>query len=317
MINTNSLPQQAKACTLCHVGGPDRDMNHDIIAAGHPALYFDFQTYLKAYPKHWRNHPSVDLPAQQWLAGQLAAADSELQLLEARLNAKPNSTSTWPEFSNFQCTSCHQPLSNNPKPGKSPGTPTSTTAGTPTLREWNLQALRLVSKQEPPLNLSLKIPKQSAPPGNIESELGEPDLHSSIHALRYALAQAAFAQTYNQPNATMISQWNLREQRHYATSRWEKIRSDLLPTDFRTSNPASHKAAHNKPPEPNWELASLAYIATLPALPTNNNTTSQPLLDIRNALLFPLQSQSPKLPTTIDWSRIVPPIVEALEPHPH
>lgn len=308
MINTKALPQQAKACTLCHVGGPDRDMNHDIIAAGHPALYFDFQTYLKAYPKHWRNPPSVDLPAQQWLAGQLAAADSELQLLEARLNAKPNSSSTWPEFSNFQCSSCHQPLSKPPSPNKSHSTP----LGNPPLREWNLQALHLVSQQEPPLNLSLRSPKQPTNSESIRSELSEPDVRTNILALRTALAQAAFAQTNNQPNSTMISEWNLHDQRHYAASLWEKIRSDSLPPDS-----ASPNTLHNKPSEPNWELASLAYIATLPALPNNNTSTSQPLLEIRNALLFPLQSQSPKLPTTIDWNRIVPPIVETLEQPPY
>ena len=315
MINTKSLPQQAKACTLCHVGGPDRDMNHDIIAAGHPALYFDFQTYLKAYPKHWRNPPSADLPAQRWLAGQLAAADSELQLLEARLNAKPHSTSTWPEFSNFQCSSCHHTLSNNPTPSKS--------LGNPPLREWNLQALQLISKQEPPLNLSLRSPKQPSSLENISSDLSQPEVQSSIHALRTALAQAAFAQTNNQPNSTMISQWNLHNQRHYATSLWQKIHSDSLPSNSASSSASNNtntntNTLHSKPTDPNWERASLAYIATIPALTNNNNNnkTSEPLLEIRNALLFPLQSQSPKLPTNINWSRIVPPILEAMETPP-
>ena len=83
MVNTASELVRAKACSLCHIGGPDRDMNHDIIAAGHPALYFDYATYLKAYPKHWReetdNKPALAL--ERWLIGQVTKADSELELI--------------------------------------------------------------------------------------------------------------------------------------------------------------------------------------------------------------------------------------------
>ena len=29
-------------------------MNHDMIAAGHPALHYEFATYHECQPKHWR-----------------------------------------------------------------------------------------------------------------------------------------------------------------------------------------------------------------------------------------------------------------------
>ena len=55
LTNSRPLLQRAKICATCHVGGKDRDMNHDIIAAGHPALYFDMAVYHEALPKHWRD----------------------------------------------------------------------------------------------------------------------------------------------------------------------------------------------------------------------------------------------------------------------
>src|SRR5262245_1134822 len=44
---------RAEVCAGCHVGAPGRDVNHDLIAAGHPRLNFDYATYLRALPPHW------------------------------------------------------------------------------------------------------------------------------------------------------------------------------------------------------------------------------------------------------------------------
>ena len=42
MRPTRELPERAAVCVGCHVGPPGRDMNHDLIAAGHPRLNFEF-----------------------------------------------------------------------------------------------------------------------------------------------------------------------------------------------------------------------------------------------------------------------------------
>jgi len=118
LVNSKSEIVRAKTCTLCHVGGPDRDMNHDIIAAGHPALYFDYGTYLKAYPKHWRENAAdpVKQSLERWLIGQVA----------------------------YQCTSCHQNITGKTliqlqDPSQNPQ---RSSIGQASVRMWNLEGLQ-------------------------------------------------------------------------------------------------------------------------------------------------------------------------------
>ena len=109
---TKDLFVRARVCASCHVGDSDRDMNHDIIAAGHPALHYEFATFHNMLPKHWREPEktrSSDFEAKLWLAGQVAALDASLALLDSRAN-RHLSVSTWPEFATTDCSSCHQNL---------------------------------------------------------------------------------------------------------------------------------------------------------------------------------------------------------------
>ena len=109
---TKDIFVRARVCASCHVGDSDRDLNHDIIAAGHPALHYEFATFHNMLPKHWRepeNTSSPDFEAKLWLAGQVAALDASLALLDSRASAKL-SVSTWPEFATMDCSSCHQNL---------------------------------------------------------------------------------------------------------------------------------------------------------------------------------------------------------------
>src|SRR5262249_50468362 len=50
---TKNLFYRAKMCAECHVGSPDRDLNHDLYGAGHPPLHFELGAYMAAMPKHW------------------------------------------------------------------------------------------------------------------------------------------------------------------------------------------------------------------------------------------------------------------------
>jgi hypothetical protein len=105
------LAVRARVCTGCHVGNGDADMNHDLIAAGHPRLNFEFASYQAIYPKHWNiledkaRYP--DFEARSWSMGQLATAQAALELLAHRASVpgKP-----WPEFAEYDCFACHQNL---------------------------------------------------------------------------------------------------------------------------------------------------------------------------------------------------------------
>ncbi len=111
-VNAGDLVTRARMCASCHVGDKDRDMNHDIIAAGHPALRYELATFHAWQPKHWRDAESGDrtyYESQLWLAGQVAAADASLSLIETRAD-KSHTVSEWPELSSFDCASCHHTL---------------------------------------------------------------------------------------------------------------------------------------------------------------------------------------------------------------
>lgn len=111
-VPNDDLLTRARMCASCHVGDRDRDMNHDIIAAGHPALRFEMASHHSRLPKHWRDDQAGDLAgfeAKLWAAGAVASADAWLALQQGRAGGK-TAVSTWPDFAANDCSSCHQSL---------------------------------------------------------------------------------------------------------------------------------------------------------------------------------------------------------------
>lgn len=114
---------RARTCAGCHVGQSGGDVDHDLIAAGHPRLLFEFVSLDSALPVHWRTKPR-DV-AFDWFVGQIVSADASLAVLAERCvhPARP-----WPEFAEFDCYACHHDLTNpswrqnraNSKPGVLP-----------------------------------------------------------------------------------------------------------------------------------------------------------------------------------------------------
>ena len=117
---TADIAGRARLCANCHVGSPGRDVNHDLIAAGHPRLNFEFSTFHANLPKHWdaqspRSTEIRDIEkdpafeARAWLTGQLVTAQTSLRLLQHRTEERQ----PWPELSEYACFSCHHDLKEN------------------------------------------------------------------------------------------------------------------------------------------------------------------------------------------------------------
>jgi hypothetical protein len=118
------LSYRVKVCSSCHVGDAERGMevNHDLIAAGHPRLSFEFAGFQAVAPRHWLEQEAKwkkeqpDLEARHWIVGQIAAARSAVKQLQVRAEsaaaAEKNNKEgkPWPEFSEYGCFSCHQNL---------------------------------------------------------------------------------------------------------------------------------------------------------------------------------------------------------------
>jgi hypothetical protein len=119
-VGDSSPVVRGDLCSLCHLG-PKRaggrvfDVNHDLIAAGHPRMAFELDSLLANYPKHW-DERAVASKRQaasgarfqhldQWHAGQVAAARRTLDQLEHR------AATASPDFAQFACGDCHHALS--------------------------------------------------------------------------------------------------------------------------------------------------------------------------------------------------------------
>ncbi len=134
---------RANTCADCHVGGPGRDVNHDLIASGHPRLFFELSTFHANWPKHWpdeadaKRHPvvinsavakSVDselvateqapparlngslFEARLWTIGQVVTAQRSLELLSQRAELARREPAKWPELAEWNCFACHHDL---------------------------------------------------------------------------------------------------------------------------------------------------------------------------------------------------------------
>ena len=140
MVDTTDLRTRAERCVACHVGAPAsdgapaRDVNHDLLAAGHPRLTFEFTAYLQNMPPHWDEQTDRSLPrykraergsaeydnfeARAWAIGQAVTGKAALELLAARASAVDTDNdhatthykSPWPEFSEVACYDCHHGL---------------------------------------------------------------------------------------------------------------------------------------------------------------------------------------------------------------
>jgi hypothetical protein len=109
--HTKDLVVRAQLCVTCHVGSEDLDVNHKLIAAGHPRLRFDYAAYLANLPKHWDERKDrtgrADFDVQVWEIGQVVSMQAALKLLEHRA-ATPGKP--WPELAEYDCFSCHHVL---------------------------------------------------------------------------------------------------------------------------------------------------------------------------------------------------------------
>ena len=109
MYNTRDLAKRAEKCVQCHVGDETRNVDHELIAAGHPDLVFELDTYTAILPPHWRISQDEG-GGKDWAVGQAVALRESLKRL-ARRTQQP-AAPAWPEFAEFECFACHHEVKN-------------------------------------------------------------------------------------------------------------------------------------------------------------------------------------------------------------
>lgn len=118
--------QRVQLCASCHIGSAgdanqgmvSREVNHDMIGAGHPRLDFDFSAFSNAILPHWNHEHEEDHDhLSNWILGQWYGMQATLELLEYRLQTDSNGNSQL-EFSEMNCFACHRDLDNRVLPMK-------------------------------------------------------------------------------------------------------------------------------------------------------------------------------------------------------
>ena len=144
---------RVQTCLRCHVGDADHEVNHDLIAAGHPRLFFEFAAYQRLEPRHWsprgKAEEAADFTARSWSVGQAVTLAAVAELLAVRAERAHDAVGSgnvhrWPEFAEFDCYSCHrslgpdtntanrQPVLRRPRPGQ------------PSWQPWQVAGARLL-----------------------------------------------------------------------------------------------------------------------------------------------------------------------------
>ncbi len=136
MYDTRNLVRRTEKCLSCHLGTQEKFVDHEMIAAGHPDLYFELDSFSAVMPRHWKtpreNAPGVRAEndpgsgARDWGIGQAVQLRASLDRIAWRAKSK-----NWPEYSELQCFACHHALSAPEQswrqargyPGRRPGDP--------------------------------------------------------------------------------------------------------------------------------------------------------------------------------------------------
>ena len=103
---TDEALPRARLCVSCHVGNPQKLVTHRMMAAGHPRLSFEMDTFSHLQPQHYVR--KSDDGAHLWAIGQVLAAEEQLSIL---LDAKRGRDGLFPELVLFDCHACHHAMS--------------------------------------------------------------------------------------------------------------------------------------------------------------------------------------------------------------
>jgi hypothetical protein len=109
---------RAEVCLDCHVGNDTQFANHRLMAAGHPRLGFELDTFTELWrTSGGREHYRVDddyrtrkgaaSASATWSAGLFAQIERQQQLIRG---PRFNTGSLFPELALFNCYSCHRSM---------------------------------------------------------------------------------------------------------------------------------------------------------------------------------------------------------------
>jgi len=107
MYDTRSLVARTQRCLECHLGTKDKYVDHEMLAAGHPDLYFELDSFEATMPRHWKQPLEQDpwRDVRDWGTGQAVQFSAEMKYLQDLTQREQ-----WPEYTQLDCFACHHSL---------------------------------------------------------------------------------------------------------------------------------------------------------------------------------------------------------------
>jgi hypothetical protein len=121
MHDTRNVIHRTEKCLECHLGTKNKFVDHEMIAAGHPDLYFELDSFSAVMPRHWKSPREVEpgksaedaawVGVREWSSGQAVQLRAGLERLIWRAKAERiDKKDVWPEYSELSCVACHHSL---------------------------------------------------------------------------------------------------------------------------------------------------------------------------------------------------------------
>jgi len=107
MYDTRNLVARTQRCLECHLGTKNKYVDHEMLAAGHPDLYFELDSFEATMPRHWKQPLSHDAwrDVRDWGTGQAVQLSAEMKYLQDLTQREQ-----WPEYTQLDCFACHHSL---------------------------------------------------------------------------------------------------------------------------------------------------------------------------------------------------------------
>jgi hypothetical protein len=121
MHDTRDVIHRTEKCLECHLGTKNKFVDHEMIAVGHPDLFFELDSFSAVMPRHWKT-PRESEPGnpvesaawvgvREWSAGQAVQLRAAMERLTWRAkNERYDKKDVWPEYSELSCFACHHAL---------------------------------------------------------------------------------------------------------------------------------------------------------------------------------------------------------------
>jgi hypothetical protein len=114
---------RARLCLSCHFGNGDRFVTHRLMAAGHPRMSFELDTFTAVEPAHFRVDSDWEKRKRMWDGVQVWAIGQAIgvaEMMDILADPRRSRDGLFPELVLFDCHACHHPMSDRRWAPRSP-----------------------------------------------------------------------------------------------------------------------------------------------------------------------------------------------------